>query len=73
MTFPPIHFGLETEIGIQVDGPGDRDLVADSIALVRSAKEPGVWMRWDYECEDPHLDARGFRVPQLRQDVDEAG
>jgi Pup amidohydrolase len=73
MTFPPIHFGLETEIGIHVDGPDTRDLVADSIALVRSGKEPGVWMRWDYACEDPHLDMRGFRVPALRQDTDEAG
>jgi Pup amidohydrolase len=73
MTFPPIHFGLETEIGIHVDGPDARDLVADSIALVRSAKEPGVWMRWDYAGEDPHLDMRGFRVPALRQDTDEAG
>jgi Pup amidohydrolase len=73
MIFPPIHFGLETEIGIHVDGPGVRDLVADSIALVRSAKEPGVWMRWDYAGEDPHLDMRGFRVPALRQDTDESG
>jgi Pup amidohydrolase len=72
MTFPAIHFGLETEIGIHVDGPGARDLVADSIALVRSAKEPGVWMRWDYAGEDPHLDMRGFRVPTLRQDTDES-
>jgi Pup amidohydrolase len=72
MIFPAIHFGLETEIGIHVDGPGARDLVADSIALVRSAKEPGVWMRWDYAGEDPHLDMRGFRVPALRQDTDES-
>ena len=47
-------------------------MVAESIALVRSATEPGVWMRWDYEAEDPHADVRGFRVTELRQDTDEA-
>src|SRR4051812_1120564 len=29
-------------------------------------------MCWDYESEDPHADVRGFRVPELRQDTDEA-
>jgi proteasome accessory factor A len=29
-------------------------------------------MRWDYSYEDPHVDARGFRVDALRQDTDEA-
>lgn len=29
-------------------------------------------MRWDYSCEDPHCDARGFRVKELLQDTDEA-
>lgn len=67
-----IQFGLETEIGIAVDQPGDPDVVADSIALVRSAAEPGLSMRWDYAGEDPHRDARGFRVDSLRQDTDEA-
>ena len=47
-------------------------MVAESIALVRSATEPGVWMRWDYDSEDPHADMRGFRVEELRQDTDEA-
>lgn len=72
MTDPSIQFGLETEIGIFSDAPGDVDVVAESIALVRSATEPGVWMRWDYDCEDPHVDMRGFRVHELRQDTDEA-
>jgi Pup amidohydrolase len=67
-----VHFGLETEIGVQIGNGEDRDLVADSIAVVQSAREPGVWMRWDYAEEDPHLDMRGFRVRQLRQDTDEA-
>jgi proteasome accessory factor A len=29
-------------------------------------------MKWDYELEDPHLDARGFRAKSLRQDTDES-
>jgi len=70
--FPPIHFGIETEIGIARDGEADLDVVSESIALVRSVVEPGVLMRWDYGSEDPHADMRGFRVEELRQDTDEA-
>src|SRR5438093_1801621 len=29
-------------------------------------------MKWDYELEDPHLDARGFRARELLQDTDES-
>jgi Pup amidohydrolase len=72
MTPPMIQFGLETEIGIACNGGEESDVVAESIALVRSATEPGVWMCWDYESEDPHADMRGFRVRELRQDTDEA-
>ena len=67
-----IQFGIETEIGITRQVPGNVDVVAESIALVRSATAPGVRMRWDYSCEDPHCDARGFRVKELLQDTDEA-
>ncbi|MEQ2009980.1 MAG: proteasome accessory factor PafA2 family protein [Limisphaerales bacterium] len=69
---PPILFGIETEYGIARDGVEDLDVVAESIALVRSAMEPGVRMRWDYEAENPHHDDRGWDVPELRQDFDEA-
>lgn len=72
METPTVLFGLETEFGIARDTEGDYDVVADSIALVRAAIEPGVRMRWDYACEDPHQDMRGFRVDELRQDTDEA-
>ena len=67
-----IQFGTETEIGITRARPENLDVVAESIALVRSATAPGVRMRWDYSCEDPHCDARGFRVKELLQDNDEA-
>src|SRR5947208_16374760 len=29
-------------------------------------------MKWDYELEDPHQDARGFRAKALMQDTDES-
>ncbi|MBI3414219.1 MAG: proteasome accessory factor PafA2 family protein [Verrucomicrobia bacterium] len=72
MKSPIIQFGLETEIGIARDDDENLDVVAESIALVRSITEPGVLMRWDYGCEDPHADMRGFHVEELRQDFDEA-
>jgi proteasome accessory factor A len=67
-----IQFGTETEIGIARDTEDNLDVVAESMALVRSATKSGVLMRWDYECEDPHNDMRGFHVEELRQDTDEA-
>jgi proteasome accessory factor A len=69
---PAVLFGIETEIGIARDQADDLDVVAESIALVRCATQSGVLMRWDYDCEDPHADMRGFHVGQLRQDFDEA-
>ncbi len=67
-----IQFGTETEIGIARDKEENLDVVAESMALVRSATKSGVLMRWDYDCEDPHADMRGFHVRELRQDTDEA-
>src|SRR6058998_2878240 len=65
-------FGLETEYGITVSGADMVDVVAESIELVRRYTENGALMKWDYELEDPHLDARGFRARELRQDTDES-
>jgi proteasome accessory factor PafA2 len=64
--------GLETEYGITVQGAESVDVVAESIELVRRYTEHGAHMKWDYELEDPHLDARGFRAKTLRQDTDES-
>src|ERR1700736_3513319 len=64
--------GLETEYGITVNGAENVDVVAESIELVRCYTEHGALMKWDYELEDPHLDARGFRAKTLRQDTDES-
>ena len=65
-------FGLETEYGITVNGADVVDVVAESIELVRRYTDHGGHMKWDYQLEDPHLDARGFRAKALMQDTDES-
>ncbi len=65
-------FGIETEYGITVDGLEGLDVVRESIEIVRSYTEHGASMKWDYNLEDPHQDARGFRAKELLQDTDEA-
>ena len=65
-------FGIETEYGIAVDGQENVDVVAESIEIVRSYTEHGASMKWDYDLEDPHRDARGFHARELLQDTDEA-
>src|SRR5688572_25769712 len=65
-------FGIETEYGITVDGLEGLDVVRESIEIVRSYTEHGASMKWDYNLEDPHQDARGFRAAELLQDTDEA-
>ena len=65
-------FGLETEYGITRDGVESVDVVAESIELVRGYTEHGALMKWDYDLEDPHRDARGFRAAELLQDTDES-
>src|SRR5467141_1199064 len=65
-------FGLETEYGITLSGAETVDVVAESIELVRRYTEHGALMKWDYELEDPHRDARGFRAAELLQDTDES-
>src|SRR5881275_1463555 len=63
-------FGLETEYGITLSGAESVDVVAESIELVRHYTDHGALMKWDYQLEDPHLDARGFRARELLQDTD---
>jgi len=65
-------FGLETEYGITLSGADSVDVVAESIELVRRYTDHGALMKWDYDLEDPHLDARGFRARELLQDTDES-
>src|SRR6202045_709666 len=65
-------FGIETEYGITVNGVESVDVVTESIELVRCYTEHGALMKWDYDLEDPHMDARGFRSQSLMQDTDES-
>jgi Pup amidohydrolase len=65
-------FGLETEYGITIHGAESVDVVAESIELVRRYTDHGAHMKWDYELEDPHRDARGFHAKELLQDTDES-
>ncbi|GKS65660.1 proteasome accessory factor PafA2 [Nitrospira sp.] len=64
-------FGIETEYGITRDDVPDVDPVVESMELVRAHLEASFERRWDYAGEDPHEDARGFRVSGLQQDREE--
>jgi proteasome accessory factor A len=60
-------FGIETEYGVMVDG--DFDPVLESVSIVRSYLHSSP--RWDYSLEDPRMDMRGFRAPELLEPPDE--
>jgi proteasome accessory factor A len=64
-------FGLETEYGITRDDLDQMDPVVESMELVRAYLTASFERRWDYSGEDPHEDARGFRVAGLQQDKEE--
>lgn len=64
-------FGIETEYGITRDDLEQVDPVVESMELVRAHLTASFERRWDYAGEDPHEDARGFRVPGLAQDKEE--
>ena len=64
-------FGLETEYGITRDDLTEVDPVVESMELVRAHLAASFERRWDYAGEDPHEDARGFRVSGLAQDKEE--
>ena len=64
-------FGLETEYGITRDDLTEVEPVVESMELVRAHLAASFERRWDYAGEDPHEDARGFRVSGLAQDKEE--
>jgi len=64
-------FGIETEYGITRDDLEQPDPVVESMELVRAHLTASFERRWDYAGEDPHEDARGFRVSGLAQDKEE--
>ncbi len=63
--------GLETEYGITRDHTATVDHVTESMELVRAYSDAPFQRRWNYREEDPHRDARGFRVERLEQDEEE--
>jgi proteasome accessory factor A len=64
-------FGIETEYGIARHDRDEIDPVVESMELVRAYLMGPFERRWDYGGEDPHEDARGFRVSGLAQDKEE--
>ncbi|MBW3625342.1 MAG: proteasome accessory factor PafA2 family protein [Armatimonadetes bacterium] len=56
--------GIETEHGIYVEGKEAKDLINESMAVVRAYPGPHG-KPWDYKGEDPRRDARGFRAERL--------
>ncbi len=64
-------FGIETEYGIARQDLDHMDPVVESMELVRAYLTAAFERAWDYSGEDPHQDARGFRVPGLQQDQEE--
>ncbi len=64
-------FGIETEYGITREDLDAVDPVEESMELVRAHLTGDFEPRWDYRGEDPHEDARGFRVSGLQQDKEE--
>ncbi len=59
----PRIVGTETEFGVAARGSGDSDPVANAILLVNSVTGiPSRTALWDYENENPLVDARGFEV-----------
>jgi len=64
-------FGIETEYGIAREDVENMDPVVESMELVRAYLTATFEQTWDYRGEDPHEDARGFRVSSLQQDREE--
>jgi proteasome accessory factor PafA2 len=64
-------YGIETEYGITREDQSQVDPVVESMELVRAHLTASFERRWDYGGEDPHEDARGFRVAGLAQDEEE--
>ena len=59
----PSVMGTEIEYGIAVQGDPDFDPISSCVLLVNAYRETDVAdILWDYEQENPLVDARGFHV-----------
>ena len=64
----PRVMGTETEFGIASRDPAAADPVSNSIAVIGHYPGlPAPLAVWDYENENPLLDARGFEVEGERE------
>ncbi|MDE3226305.1 MAG: proteasome accessory factor PafA2 family protein, partial [Nitrospirota bacterium] len=64
----PRVLGTETEFGIAAREPDAMDPVSNSIQLIGHYPGlPAPHALWDYENENPLLDARGFEVEGERE------
>ena len=62
MALPKI-LGSETEYGLTVQNDPEFDSIATSLLLVNSYNaDQSLKLLWDYDQEDPLVDARGFEL-----------
>jgi proteasome accessory factor PafA2 len=61
----PMIVGSETEYGLTVHNDPDFDSIATALLLVNSyTTEQALKLLWDYDQEDPLVDARGFEIDE---------
>src|SRR5262249_40100779 len=69
MTLPKI-IGSETEYGLMVQNDPEFDSIATSLLLVNSYNtDQMLELLWDYDQEDPLMDARGFELDDDDYDI----
>ena len=69
MMLPKI-IGSETEYGLMVQNDPEFDSIATALLLVNSYNaDPSLQLLWDYDQEDPLVDARGFELDDDDFDV----
>jgi proteasome accessory factor A len=67
----PKVVGTETEYGISAVGSTDFNPVLTSSLLISTYAGSLRRIRWDYEQESPHRDARGFEPVPMREPTEE--
>ena len=61
----PMIIGSETEYGLTVQHDPEFDSIATALLLVNSYDtEQSLKLLWDYDQEDPLVDARGFEIDE---------
>jgi proteasome accessory factor A len=60
-------FGIETEYGLAIEGRGAAEQIDDAADFVSGYPKP-CFVGWDYGCESPRRDLRGYTVGELAHD-----